>query len=256
MTPYPGTQVFKEYKNKNLIKSFDWDNYNNLGSVVGLENIGQEKLRSLLASCYGTTDGIFFIFKGSSGILGILGQLLFRSIFWLYFLRLQNQTQKARNDFMRSYYLPSYESFRKNWNPNWLDKISQRIFKAFKLRVEIDGENDSFVMAFQKTRDAFILDVRPYEDKDGNILTITLDDMEAFQQKIDIIQASRLVYFLSFKNKIGSFYWVRNSFASAPLISVITLNLLKLSWKVGWRYLKALNQLSSRFSPQPSHQKL
>ncbi len=256
MTPYPGTQIFKEYKNKNLIKSFDWDNYNNFGSVVGLENIGQEKLRSLLASCYGTTDGIFIMFKGSSGTLGILGQLLFRSIFWLYFLRLQNQTQKARNDFMRSYYLPSYDSFHKNWSPNWLDKVSQRIFKAFKLRVEIDGKNDSFVMVFQKTRDTFTLDVRPYEDKDGNILTITLDDLEAIQQKIDIIQASRLVYFLSFKNRTGSFYWVRNYFACGPLMVVITLNLLKLSWKVGWRYLKALNPFSSRFSPQPSHQKL
>ena len=25
MTPYPGTQIYKEYKEKNLIESYDWE---------------------------------------------------------------------------------------------------------------------------------------------------------------------------------------------------------------------------------------
>ena len=49
MTPYPGTQIYREYYEKKLIESFDWDSYCNFGTVVRLDNLKRTELRNLMA---------------------------------------------------------------------------------------------------------------------------------------------------------------------------------------------------------------
>ena len=53
MTPYPGTAIFKEYKEENKIKSFDWDLYNNFCAVVETRGMDRETLNRMFAYCYG-----------------------------------------------------------------------------------------------------------------------------------------------------------------------------------------------------------
>jgi magnesium-protoporphyrin IX monomethyl ester (oxidative) cyclase len=53
MTPYPGTGIFREYRDENKIKSFDWDLYNNFCVVVETKGMDTETLNKMFAYCYG-----------------------------------------------------------------------------------------------------------------------------------------------------------------------------------------------------------
>lgn len=53
MTPYPGTQVFEEFKQRGLIRSYDWDLYNNFAPVVATQGMDQRTLKTMYARCWG-----------------------------------------------------------------------------------------------------------------------------------------------------------------------------------------------------------
>ena len=53
MTPYPGTEIFQEYKEQDRIKSYDWDLYNNLGTVVSTRHMDTATLRRMYMWCWG-----------------------------------------------------------------------------------------------------------------------------------------------------------------------------------------------------------
>ena len=50
MTPYPGTSTFANYQKDGLIRSYNWDLYNNFGSVISPNGIPQRRLQALLGS--------------------------------------------------------------------------------------------------------------------------------------------------------------------------------------------------------------
>jgi hypothetical protein len=54
MTPYPGTAIARNYAELGIIKSFDWDLYNNLGAVIEPEGIDTLKLQTLLGAVTAT----------------------------------------------------------------------------------------------------------------------------------------------------------------------------------------------------------
>jgi anaerobic magnesium-protoporphyrin IX monomethyl ester cyclase len=51
MTPYPGTGIFKEYKDEGKISSFDWDLYNNYCPVIETRTMDSDTLVGMLAYC-------------------------------------------------------------------------------------------------------------------------------------------------------------------------------------------------------------
>ena len=51
MTPYPGTGIFKEYKEEGKICSFDWDFYNNYCPVIETRTMDSATLVDMLAYC-------------------------------------------------------------------------------------------------------------------------------------------------------------------------------------------------------------
>ena len=53
MTPYPGTAIFNEYKDKNMIKSFDWDLYNNFCAVAETRGMDTDTLDRMHSYCLG-----------------------------------------------------------------------------------------------------------------------------------------------------------------------------------------------------------
>ncbi|GJQ57251.1 MAG: radical SAM protein [Candidatus Scalindua sp. AMX11] len=58
MTPYPGTKIYEEYKRENAINSYNWDLYNNFGTVVEPNKIDLRTLKKMLAYCNGKFYGI------------------------------------------------------------------------------------------------------------------------------------------------------------------------------------------------------
>jgi anaerobic magnesium-protoporphyrin IX monomethyl ester cyclase len=53
MTPYPGTQVFRECKSENQIRSYNWDHYNNFTPVAETRGMDLKSLKRMYAYCYG-----------------------------------------------------------------------------------------------------------------------------------------------------------------------------------------------------------
>ncbi|MBW1699331.1 MAG: B12-binding domain-containing radical SAM protein [Deltaproteobacteria bacterium] len=79
MTPYPGTAIFEEFKQENKIKSYDWDNYNNFGTVVETRGMDLQTLKKMYAWCYGKfyTKFAFMHQRKPLGMAIDLNQLLF-----------------------------------------------------------------------------------------------------------------------------------------------------------------------------------
>jgi len=51
-TPYPGTQMFDEAKNKDLILTYDWNDYDLSKPIMKLENLSQEEILKLYRYCF------------------------------------------------------------------------------------------------------------------------------------------------------------------------------------------------------------
>jgi radical SAM superfamily enzyme YgiQ (UPF0313 family) len=51
-TPYPGTAMFEQVKRKNLIMTYDWDDYDLSKPVMRLEHISQQEISDLYRYCY------------------------------------------------------------------------------------------------------------------------------------------------------------------------------------------------------------
>lgn len=237
MTPYPGTQIYKEYESKNLIESFDWDNYNNFGAVVRLENLDRADLRNLLSYCHGTTAGFSHWVQRQSGIPGIIFRLFYMTIFWLYFFDCQGEdTRKGRNDFIRSFYKACYGSYQKKRKTGLLGKLYQLFSKTFKMRFDIAGEEDSFVMIFNLNRDSLRLDVRPYEKGDGKMLTVTLDDLDEAHQNLDMSSANGLMFLC--EDESGSLKRLFRCLSCFPLLVLTLKTAFTVFLNMGLRYLR------------------
>jgi anaerobic magnesium-protoporphyrin IX monomethyl ester cyclase len=52
MTPYPGTQIFEEYRSQGNITSYNWDLYNNFCPVVKTAAMSNERLMTMMVYCY------------------------------------------------------------------------------------------------------------------------------------------------------------------------------------------------------------
>jgi anaerobic magnesium-protoporphyrin IX monomethyl ester cyclase len=63
MTPYPGTGIFREYKNEGKIRSFDWDLYNNYCPVIETRSMDRDKLVAMLAYCNAAFNGYRSVMK-------------------------------------------------------------------------------------------------------------------------------------------------------------------------------------------------
>lgn len=52
MTPYPGTNIYEEYRSQDNITSFNWDLYNNFCPVVKTEGMSNARLMTMMLYCY------------------------------------------------------------------------------------------------------------------------------------------------------------------------------------------------------------
>ncbi|MCH8209203.1 MAG: B12-binding domain-containing radical SAM protein [Nitrospinae bacterium] len=234
MTPYPGTQIFKEYHDKGLIESYDWDLYNNYGAVVHLESLKNPDLRNLLAHCYGSTWGIPYAFKQAKTVPAIFLKALGYTLVWNYIFDSQtDKSLEARNDFMRAFIKAAVGRYRKKRKQKLLGKIYRLFRNRWRFRLAINHE-ESFVMDFEFDNQEIILDLRPFRKEDHHMLTVTLDDIDQAHRSINMVDINALST-LSFKGSwtdrvIGAFYCF-------PVVVRALAGFGRLFFKMGWRYL-------------------
>ena len=251
MTPYPGTQIYKEYFKKNLIESFDWDCYNNFGTVVHLENLERAELRNLLSYCHGTTSGCGYWFQKQKTVPYFVLQTFYMTVFWLYFSDLQGHNNvESRNEFVATFYRASFGTFHKKRKQSFLSRCYQTLFKTFRLQFEISPE-ESIVMEFRFDGDEITLAVRPYQASDGKLLTFTLDDMDYGHRVITMADANGLMFFFE-KDAKWRYRWGQ-FFHCLPILVRTGGAILKVLGNMGWRYLTPTNGAPpKKWTPTPT----
>jgi len=103
MTPYPGTRIYDEYKKENAINSYNWNMYNNFGTVVEPNNIDLRTLKKMLVYCYGDFYGL----DTSSRNLTI-SRIIQNTIFRLIFVALIEETDDRNSSIDLKDYMFEY----------------------------------------------------------------------------------------------------------------------------------------------------
>jgi magnesium-protoporphyrin IX monomethyl ester (oxidative) cyclase len=150
MTPYPGTQIFNEYKVESKIKSFNWDLYNNFGTAVETKSMDIKTLKKLHVYCWGNFY-VKFAFFNNSTPLGVVAHIIRKMAMFYSFLNLDPTNSR---DEIKNYLLTYLESSCGEYNRETPRKNSF-LLKTYK----------KFTMRFIKSPDESIdLQIVPCQD--------------------------------------------------------------------------------------------
>ena len=186
-TPYPGTQIYKEYKEKNLIESYDWDSYNNYGTVIHLDKLNRQQLRNMLAHCYGSTWGIPFSFNKEKTVPRILGQIFIVSVEWLFFYDVQGSEGKEKRDlFMDAFFNAGVGQYKKKRKIKSRMRLAQLFTRSVKIQIFVN-EGKAYTLDFGIKKDEVTLDFRISEPGEKQKLWIMLDDLTVLRNSIDMV---------------------------------------------------------------------
>ena len=94
MTPYPGTEIFQEYEEQGWISSYDWDLYNNLGTVVATRHMDTATLRRMYMWCWGRFY-VKWAFVNERTPLSFAGYILYSLISLYTILKLDRTNRES-----------------------------------------------------------------------------------------------------------------------------------------------------------------
>lgn len=147
MTPYPGTQIFREYEKKDLITSKNWDMYNNFGIVVKTQDMDALTLNKMMAYNYGR----FFVphdFRVQKTLSKMQNQLTMYC-YALYGIFSMNQeiTEETKIDLLFEFFKAnSGETFTKSYSGK--PPLLLRLFDSLTIRFSHSpGRNIDFVIS-------------------------------------------------------------------------------------------------------------
>ncbi len=236
MTPYPGTQIYREYEEKKLIDSFDWDCYNNFGTVVHLENMERSELRNLLSYCYGATHGIPFIFNKQKSVPAMVFHFMYISVIMLFLYDIQRRDDKqSRNSFMWDFYKAGFNKYQKSRKMKSRFKFSMLFIRKFSLRILLDGEQ-SVVFHFRMQKDQIYLDVHKDSSPEIRMITMTLDDFDTFHKAIEITDVFNGAMF-DLMRHAPKIKLIKGFFHCFPTMTRISWAFAKFCFKTAWRYI-------------------
>lgn len=200
MTPYPGTQVFREYQEKNLIESRDWDNYNNYGTVVHSDRLTRHQISNLLSHCYGRTFGVPFAFKKVSTVPRMAGLILSFTVVWQYLFDLQGSPDPVlRNRFVASLFEPGLGSYRKKRKSTFLSRLFGWWIRKVEFRITL-SESEAFLFTFRMQPGELRLDVAAAGGKGRKLMNVNLEDIDIARSSLDMVDLNAFMI-LSQKKK-------------------------------------------------------
>lgn len=144
MTPYPGTEIFREYKNENKIVSYDWDLYNNFSPVVSSHNMNQITVVKMMVYCFISFSGYRSILRKKS-VYGIVMELLSRFFTLTLFMKTNKTlTEKVFLDCFHDAFImfhsrnPSIELEKSSFSEKiWKEPITIRLDLGPKKAIEL-----------------------------------------------------------------------------------------------------------------------
>jgi len=83
MTPYPGTEIARQYTDLGIVKVLDWDLYNNLGAVIepdGIDTLQLQALHSAVSAAYGMQRRFLLGKRFADVVVRLLESLLVQSM--------------------------------------------------------------------------------------------------------------------------------------------------------------------------------
>jgi magnesium-protoporphyrin IX monomethyl ester (oxidative) cyclase len=132
MTPYPGTQVYDEYKNEDRIKNLNWDLYNNFGTTVETQSMDIKAVKRMHAYCWGKFY-VPFAFNNNSTPLGVVANIIQKMAMFYTFFALDNSNSL---DEIKNYlfeYLAASSGEQSRARPR-KKSLLLRLFKSFDMR--------------------------------------------------------------------------------------------------------------------------
>ncbi|MFQ5559942.1 MAG: B12-binding domain-containing radical SAM protein, partial [Nitrospinota bacterium] len=230
MTPYPGTQIYQEYNAKSLIKSFEWDIYNNFGAVIQLDHVDRERLLDLLAYCYGRVQGIPHAFTKAKTIPRFIGMFLAFAFLWLLLYHIQTNRPEGKERFFE-YLLEAGEGrYRKKRKRKALSKALGFLFAKVEF-LFIVSEKKKLLFRFTMNKDTFELKTSYTERPKKRVLTLTLSDLDEVRQSIDIYDINAIMFLLQRKKRL-----LKEVPHFLPAIATTLRTLFVVGSRVGRRY--------------------
>jgi magnesium-protoporphyrin IX monomethyl ester (oxidative) cyclase len=174
MTPYPGTEVFEEYSRQNLIRSFNWDLYNNFVPVVETRSIDLKTLRRLYAYCYGKFYLDRFLLAKCRNFPDTIASLLGRLHMIHLIARMNTETTREEcKDFM-------YEAVRTGVGRRFQTALQPKfslmlaLFRSFTIRIKRSPgrQVDIKISSAGKGRNYFIAETQEAGPVKGPVLDL------------------------------------------------------------------------------------
>jgi magnesium-protoporphyrin IX monomethyl ester (oxidative) cyclase len=187
MTPYPGTRIYNEYKNENAINSYNWDMYNNFGTVVEPNKIDLKTLKKAAVYCWGKFYGVD-TYSQDRTILDIVQNTIFRLIFVTIIEKNDNRNNILDlKDYMFEYLHTLVTSNLKDVNckiSGILKPLGKKIIFRF-----FHSKGNSVDFKFTMNGSSANLAVTDNKNaEDYRCISINLDDILKLEEKLSIMR--------------------------------------------------------------------
>ena len=187
MTPYPGTRTYNEYKNENAINSYNWDMYNNFGTVIEPNKIDMKTLKKAAVYCWARFYGVDSYSKTRT-ILDIVQNTIFRLIFVAIIEKNDNRNSILDlKDYMYEYLHTLVTSNLKDVNcrvSGILKPFGKKIIFRF-----FHSKGNSVDLKFTMNGSSASLAVTDNKDEERcRCISINLDDIIKLEEKLSMMR--------------------------------------------------------------------
>ena len=209
MTPYPGTQVFREYESQNNILSYDWDLYNNFSPVVKTQHMSRLNLVEMSVYCYLAFSNYHSVLR-KNNLHGILVALLSR--FFALSMFMKTNKSLSEDDFLDCFhnafikfhskkpFIRKEESYYadKPWKKPITIRLDFAHGKTFDLVFEQQGTTRSMTIGGQQSGESSPGAVINMKDLLSSASSISTDQFISLACTAEIIKHNPQLMFGSF----------------------------------------------------------
>jgi magnesium-protoporphyrin IX monomethyl ester (oxidative) cyclase len=138
MTPYPGTQIYDEYKKEGKLKSLNWDLYNNFGTTVETRSMDSKTLKRMHANCWGQFY-VPFAFNNNSSPLGVVANIIQKMVMFCTFFSIDETNSPDEIKIYLFEYLAASRGEHCRAMP-YKKSLLLKLFQSFQIRFVLSTE--------------------------------------------------------------------------------------------------------------------
>ena len=225
MTPYPGTGTFDYYDKQGLITSYDWDLYNNFGSVVSPNGISQRRLQALLGSVnikYKTLAA----FHEDKPYQQILRRML---SYLLTYIKISYSNREYSDEELQAISWETLRNIACEATRPLGDKQTSRFWRRIAIKC-YDGDQESVLIQFRGGTDSDSLVVETgnaaHRCDHKRHLHISMQHLRMIAERIDVRLLSNVIYTIKFNWTSLQAHWVPQMALMSVKLGMVAVSML------------------------------